>query len=67
VQYCGKKNDGCWYAADRISYRGGSQKMVAIDDEYLSAQAATVRERLKTAGVRLAAILNTVLATGDSH
>ena len=61
VQYCVQKNDACWYAPDLPEYRGGAQRVVTVDDAYLTAQAATVRERLKMAGVRLAAILNTAL------
>ena len=64
VQYCVQKDGACWYAPDRLQYRGGAQRVVAIDDAYLTAQAATVRERLKMAGVRLAAILNTALTPG---
>ena len=36
-------------------------RFVEIDDAYLELHAPLVRERLKRAGVRLAAILNTVL------
>ena len=61
VQYCVQKDDACWYAADQPEYRGGAQRIVTVDDAYLTAQAATVRERLKMAGVRLGAILNTAL------
>ncbi len=53
VQYCVQKDDACWYAPDQPEYRGGAQRVVT--------QAATVRERLKMAGLRLAAILNTAL------
>ena len=61
VQYCVQVADSCWYAWDQPEYRGGAQRVVTVDDPYLTAQAATVRERLKRAGVRLAAILNTAL------
>ena len=61
VQYCVQKEGACWYAADQPEHRGGAQRVVTVDDAYLTAQAATVRERLKMAGVRLGAILNTVL------
>ncbi|MGC2397931.1 MAG: S1/P1 nuclease [Rhodomicrobium sp.] len=64
VQYCIQKNDACWYASDQEQYRGGIQRVVTVDDAYLTAQAATVRERLKMAGVRLGAILNTALMPG---
>jgi hypothetical protein len=58
VQYCMQKEDACWYASDQLEYRGGAQRVVAVDDAYLKAQAGTVRGRLKMAGVRLGAILN---------
>ncbi len=61
MQYCVRKEDACWYATDQDQYRGGPQRLVPVDDAYLTAQAATVRQRLKMAGVRLAAILNTAL------
>ena len=61
VQYCVQVADSCWYASDQPEYKGGAQKVVVVDDAYLTARAATVRERLKMAGVRLAAILNTAL------
>ena len=53
--------DSRWYAADRPEYKGGVLRVVVVDDAYLTAQAARVRERLKMAGVWLAAILNTAL------
>ena len=64
VHYCIKKDDACWYATDQEQYSGGTQRVVTVDDAYLTAQAATVREQLKMAGVRLAAILNTALMPG---
>jgi hypothetical protein len=42
----------------------GRCRVATVDDAYLTAQAATVRERLKMAGVRLGAILNTALTPG---
>ena len=39
VQYCVEKDDAFWYAADQQQYRGGPQRVVAVDDSYLSAQA----------------------------
>jgi hypothetical protein len=64
IQYCVQKEDACWYAPDQLEYKGGAQRVVTVDDAYLTAQAATVRERLKMAGVRLGAILNTALMPG---
>jgi hypothetical protein len=65
VHYCIQKDGSCWYAADRLDARG-AKRVVTVDGAYLAAEADTVRERLKAAGVRLAAILNTVLAS-DVH
>lgn len=46
VQYCVQKDDdACWYADDQKQYRGGAQRVVTVDDAYLAAQAATVREQ----------------------
>ena len=67
VQYCVKKDDACWYASDQQGYSGGIQRVVTIDDAYLTAQAATVRQQLKMAGVRLGAILNTALSGRDKE
>ena len=64
VQYCLQVADACWYAWDQTEYKGGAQRVVVVDDAYLNAQAAIVRARLKMAGVRLAAILNTALTPG---
>ena len=64
VQYCVQVADACWYAWDQPEYKGGVQRVVVVDDAYLTAQAAIVRERLKMAGVRLGAILNTALMPG---
>jgi hypothetical protein len=64
VQYCVQVADSCWYAADRPEYKGGAQRVVVVDDAYLTAQASRGHEQLKMAGVRLAAILNTALMAG---
>ena len=63
VQYCVQVANSCWYGSDQPEYKGRAQRVVVGDDPYLTAQAATVRQRLKMAGVRLAAILNTALMT----
>jgi hypothetical protein len=39
-------------------------EVVTIDDGYLAAQGSIVRERLKEAAIRLAAILNVALTPG---
>lgn len=60
VQYCVQKNNACWYSNDAMTFPS-RPRFVEIDDAYLELHAPLVRERLKRAGVRLAAILNTVL------
>jgi hypothetical protein len=64
VQYCVQVADSCWYAWDMPEYKGGAQRVAVVDDAYLTAQAVTVRDRLKRAGVRLGAILNIALTPG---
>jgi hypothetical protein len=64
VGYCLQKDGACWYSADQREYHGGDKRVVDIDDGYLAAQGPIVRERLKKAAVRLAAILNVALTPG---
>jgi hypothetical protein len=64
VGYCVLNQGACWYAAGRPEYRGSEQSVVAVDEGYLAVQGPVVRERLKAAAVRLAAILNGVLTPG---
>ena len=64
VGYCLQKDDACWYSADQREYHGGDKRVVDIDDGYLAAQGPIVRERLKAAAIRLAAILNVALTPG---
>jgi hypothetical protein len=62
VEYCVQKPGECWYTANQKTFPGnGPRKKVEANDEYLTRHAPTVRERLKMAGVRLAAVLNTAL------
>jgi hypothetical protein len=63
VQYCVMNADGaCWYAADREEWKPGSKKRkVEVGSEYIATHAATVKERVKRAGVRLARLLNEAL------
>jgi hypothetical protein len=51
-------------ARDEQMWAGGAQRVVTVDDAYLTAQAVTVQERLKMAGVRLGAIFNSALMPG---
>ncbi len=60
VQYCVRKNGACWYSNEALRYPS-KPRSVDIDEAYLELHAPLVRERLKRAGVRLAAILNIVL------
>ena len=65
--YCIQKDDACWYAPDRRAFRAGEpMRNVTVDDDYLAEQAPIVRERIKMAGVRLGAMLNTIFAPGIS-
>jgi hypothetical protein len=64
VGYCVQKDGACWYSADQREYQGGNKRVVDIDDGYLAAQGPIVRERLKAAAIRLAAILNVALTPG---
>jgi hypothetical protein len=60
VQYCVRKDDACWYSNEAMAFPS-RPRSVEMDDAYLELHAPLVRDRLKRAGVRLAAILNTVL------
>ncbi len=60
VQYCVEKNDACWYSNEAMSFPS-RRRSVEIDNAYLELHAPVVRDRLKRAGIRLGAILNTVL------
>jgi hypothetical protein len=61
--YCVKKDGECWYAPELREYvPERPQKKAVVNHAYLAKHAPIVRERMKKAGVRLAAILNTVFA-----
>jgi hypothetical protein len=58
-----KKEGGCWYTAEQREYvPERPQKKAVVNNAYLSKHAPIVRERMKMAGVSLAAILNTIFA-----
>ena len=59
--YCFQHDAACWYSAEEPQF-AGKKRNVEISDDYLDTQAPIVRDRLKRAGVRLAAILNAVFA-----
>jgi hypothetical protein len=62
VQYCVQKQGECWYTTNQKTFPGsGPRKKVDANDAYLTQHAPIIRERLKMAGVRLAAVLNTAL------
>jgi hypothetical protein len=61
--YCVKKDGECWYTPEQREYvPERPQKKALVDNAYLAKHAPIVRVRMKKAGVRLAAILNTVYA-----
>jgi hypothetical protein len=61
VQYCFRHNGGCWYSPETQQF-GGALRTVDITRHYLEEEAPIVRERLKRAGIRLAAILNAIFS-----
>lgn len=61
AQYCFRHSDGCWYSVEERRFSGVKRK-VEIDAKYLEEVAPIVRERLKRAGIRLAAILNSAFS-----
>jgi hypothetical protein len=59
--YCVQMDGACLYTAYQREYvPERPQKKIVVDATYLARQAPIVRECLKRAGIRLAAILNTV-------
>jgi hypothetical protein len=59
VGYCVQQQGACWYEATNERFdRGEATKAVVVDDAYIDAHLATVKERLKQAAVRLAGALN---------
>ena len=61
VQYCFQHDGECWYTPEAQQFAGKPRK-VEINANYLEDEAPIVRDRLKRAGIRLAAILNAVLS-----
>jgi nuclease S1 len=62
VHYCVQEGSTCSYDAGRETYQPGStERVVKVDAAYLDAHKATVIERLKRGGVRLAHLLNKAL------
>jgi hypothetical protein len=68
VGYCVTIGDACRYAADnRKLDEGEPEKMVVIDDSYLSRHAPVVRQRIAMAEVRLARLRNRALGDDRNH
>jgi hypothetical protein len=61
AQYCFRHSDGCWYSVEKRRFSGTKRK-VEITVQYLEEEAPIVRERLKRAGIRLGAILNSAFS-----
>ena len=61
VQYCVPHGDSCWYSPDARQFSKDKRK-VEITSRYLDEEAPIVRERLKRAGIRLGATLNSVFS-----
>ena len=60
--YCTMKDDGCWYWPYIKTLDGGDlYREMIITQEYLSTHQPVIELRLKQAGVRLGAMLNTAL------
>lgn len=60
--YCRRIDGACWYADDNmILQRGEDRRVVRIDRDYVEEHEDIVADRLKRAGVRLAALLNEAL------
>lgn len=67
VGYCVPKDEACWYDGDNEQLDDGEdQKTVVVDDAYLDEHLPTVRDRIKRAGVRLAALLEGTLGGGST-
>lgn len=59
VDYCVRKQDACWYAADRLYLQQGDpRRRMAISDAYLKEHGPVVARRLQQAGLRLSELLN---------
>lgn len=62
VQYCTQKQDACWYDGNNMLLNPGETwRNVAVTKRYTARHRKTVETRLKQAGVRLAALLNSAL------
>ena len=63
TRYCVQQSGACWYSASNYSLDDGeTRRQEALGEEYFTAHADNVRRRLSQAGIRLAALLNALLA-----
>ena len=59
VGYCMRKQQACWYSAERLFLREGDpHRRMAISDAYLKKHGPVVTRRLQQAGLRLSELLN---------
>lgn len=59
VGYCVRKQQACWYSAERLFLREGDpHRQMAISDAYLKKHGPVVTRRLQQAGLRLSESLN---------
>lgn len=62
VEYCFRQNGACWYSETNMILDGDEPKRkVTVNHAYMEAHADTIRQRIKQAAVRLAAVLNQAL------
>lgn len=67
TQYCVPKEGACWYEKTNfILSPGEEQKTIEIRPSYLKRHGKTIEQRLKQAGVRLAALINRSVAAIES-
>ena len=66
VGYCSWQQGACWYSADNMMLSEGEPwRLVRITDAYLEMHGPIAAERLQRAGIRLAALLERVLAESE--
>lgn len=62
TEYCTQQKGACWYSADNMMIDNGErQRELVASEQYLTKHKESIELRLKQAGVRLAALLDTAL------
>lgn len=62
TEYCTQQQGACWYSADNMMIdKGERQRELLVSEQYLTQHKETIEQRLKQAGVRLAALLDAAL------